>query len=524
MSTGRIQPGVVYLVGAGPGDPGLITARGLELLRVADLVAYDRLIPWQLLDEAPAGADKIFVGRAPGSAGPDQGSIETLLINAARQGKQVVRLKGGDPFVFGRGADEARALRAAGIEFEIVPGVTSATAVPAYAGIPVTQRGVARSFTVLTAHELTDAIDSADWRGLGDGPDTIVLLMGVAALRAAATRLIEEGRDPDEPAAIVEWGTTARQRTVIGTLRTIASLATEARIQPPATAIVGRVVNAREEIEWFERRPLLGLHVVVTRSASQARKLSHELARRGAEVIHFPTISILDPPSWTELDRSIQLLIEGYYRWVVFTSTNTVEKFFDRLHSTKHDSRAFGRTRVAAVGRATADLLAGHGIRPDLVPPKFTAEDLVAAMGHGSGGILVPRAAQAPDSLVRALRSAGWTPEEVVAYRNVAPKQAPAQLGTVKAGRFDVVTFTSASTARNFAKLVGPPTEIGLGPADPPGRIVACIGPVTAAEAEKRGLRVDIVAREHTVEGLVAALVEEAPRIRRRARDGNMGS
>lgn len=517
-----MTPGKVFLVGAGPGDPGLVTVRGLELLRAADVVAYDRLIPLDLLDEAPPGAERVFVGRQPGEPDRDEDTAN-VLIEAARAGKRVVRLKGGDPFVFGRGAEEARALRDAGIEFEVVPGVTSAIAAPAYAGIPVTQRGVARSFLVLSAHEVANDL-GVGWADTGGEPDTIVLLMSVASLRSAAKLLIEAGRDPDEPVAVIERATTARQRTVVGTLQTIASLAENARVQAPATTIVGRVVATREGIQWFERRPLFGLRVVVTRSRTQAHAFSSKLAEAGADVLHVPAITILDPTSWAELDHAIQLLIEGYYRWVVFTSANTVEKFFQRLRATRHDARAFGRTKVAAVGSYTAEVLTTFGISPDLVPAKFTADDLLTAIGHGTGGVLIPRAANAPQSIVPKLRAAGWTPEEVVAYRNVAARSPSPATEAVKAGEFDVVTFTSASTARNFAKLVGAPSKLGLSPRDRPERIVACIGPVTAAEAERRGFRVDVVATEHTTAGLVDALVERAPELRGRVRDGNIAT
>lgn len=492
------------------------------MLRRADVVAYDRLIPVELLNEAPDRAERIFVGRRPGEPPRDPAAEEAVVLDAARRGKRVVRLKGGDPFVFGRGAEEARTLREAGIEFEIVPGVSSAIAAPAYAGIPVTQRGVARSFVVLTAHDVASGLGSGEWTSVSDAADTIVLLMGVASLQTAARRLIEAGRDPNEPAAIVEWATTARQRTIVGTLQTIAARSEQAGISPPATAIVGRVVATREGIAWFERRPLFGVRVVVTRSRSQAHKLSSLLTDQGAGVLHVPTITILDPASWVEMDHAIQLLIESYYRWVIFTSANTVETFWQRLEATRHDARAFGRTKVAAVGSATADALAARGIRADLVPAKFTGDDLVAAIGHGSGGILVPRAANAPNTLVEKLKGAGWTPEEVVAYRNVPPRTAPALSEIVKTGDFDVVTFTSASTARNWTKVIAPPAALGLGPKDPPDRLVACIGPVTAAEAEKRGFRVDVVASEHTAEGLVSALIERAPEIRRRRGDGNI--
>jgi uroporphyrinogen III methyltransferase/synthase len=340
----------VFLVGAGPGDPGLITRRGLEILQSCDVVLYDRLVSSALLDEAPQRARKIFVGKKPGEASMPQARIDALIVEHAREGKSVVRLKGGDPFVFGRGADEAQALVAAGITFEIVPGVTSATAVPAYAGIPVTHSGVSSSFTVLTAQESADRPESwSRWRELATGAQTLVLLMGVSGLRDTAAKLIEAGRPPSEPAAVIQWGTTWGQRTIVGELAFIADLVEQSGIQPPAITVVGNVVRLRAAIEWFESRPLFARRIVVTRPRAQASKLGRMLRQEGAEVIHYPAIEIVDPPSWDEVDHAVEKLAGGHYTWVAFSSPNGVERFFDRLVELGYDARAF-RARVAGVG------------------------------------------------------------------------------------------------------------------------------------------------------------------------------
>jgi uroporphyrinogen III methyltransferase/synthase len=497
-------------VGAGPGDPGLITVRGLELLRSCDVVLYDRLVPPGLLDEVPPGAEKVFVGKRPGEVHSRQVVADALLIARAQAGKRVVRLKGGDPFVFGRGGEELEMLAAAGVPFEVVPGVTSAVAVPAYAGIPVTHRKMASSVAFLTAHEA--AAEPGAPSGAPEptaNADTLVFLMGVTALREVATRLIERGRASNEPAAVIEWGTTGRQRTVVGDLASIADIAREAGIKPPATTVVGQVVRLRETLNWFETRPLFGIRVVVTRPRAQAGPLVSMLAGLGAATITLPTIAIADPPSWDELDWAVKKLTEGFYAWVIFPSANGVEKLFARLHSSGHDARSFGGTKVAAVGRATADRLAEQGISADLVPERFTAEDLADSLGHGAGHVLIPRAADAPEEIVRILKMHAWTPEEVIAYRTMAAKAEGPAVRAVRAGDFDVVIFTSASTVRRFVEMLGSPSELGLGPRDDAGATVACIGPITAEAARDLGFRVDIVPAEHTSEGLVAALLAD---------------
>jgi uroporphyrinogen III methyltransferase/synthase len=509
MSPPEHATGRVYLVGAGPGDPGLITRRGLELLHSCDVVLYDRLVPEALVDEAPPHAERVFVGKRPGEVHSRQVVADALLIARAKEGRRVVRLKGGDPFVFGRGGEELEMLAAAGVPFEVVPGVTSAVAVPAYAGIPVTHRGLASSVAFVTAHEAADEPGgpSPTPEPVADA-DTLVLLMGVSALADVARRLIERGRPPTEPAALIEWGTTDRQRTVVGDLASIADLAREAGIRPPATAVIGEVVKLRDTLNWFENRPLFGLRVVVTRPRAQAGKLVSMLSGMGTETILLPTIAIADPDSWRELDWAVQKLAEGFYEWVIFPSANGVEKLWDRLTAAGRDARSFGGTKIAVVGTATAERLAGKGLRADLVPERFTAEDLAEALGHGAGHVLIPRAADAPQDVVRILEKHGWTPEEVVAYRTVTAAPEARRADAVRAGAFDVVIFSSASSAKGFVEMFGPPSELGLGPGEDASRLVACIGPVTADAARELGFRVDVVPAEHTSEGIVAALLQ----------------
>ncbi|MGH2748240.1 MAG: uroporphyrinogen-III C-methyltransferase [Actinomycetota bacterium] len=504
------RPGWVYLVGAGPGDPGLITRRGLELLRSCDVVLHDRLVAPELLDEARPTAERIFVGKAAGEPSLPQASIDALAVSHARAGRSVVRLKGGDPYVFGRGADEGQALAAAGIRFEIVPGVTSAIAAPAYAGIPVTHSGVSSSFAVVTAHESADRPASERrWRALAESADTIVLLMGVKALGESARKLIDAGRDPAEPAALVEWGTTSRQRVVAGELANIADLAEEAGIGPPATAIVGEVVRLRSALDWFSARPLFGKRIVVTRARHQARSLGDRLAQLGAHVLYLPVIEIADPPSWDEVDGAIKRLAEGLYSWIMLTSANAFEKLVERALDIGFDLKIFLHAKVAVVGRQTANLVEEHGLRVDKIPESFTGEGLARDFRRGQGRILLPRVAGAPGEIVEILRSAGWSVDEVVAYTNVVPAESPTA-DAIRTGEFDAVTFTSPSTVRNFVKLAGPPEDLGLSVADAPERLVACIGPKTAKAAEEAGMRVDATAAEPSAAGLAWALVGAA--------------
>jgi uroporphyrinogen III methyltransferase/synthase len=468
----------VYLVGAGPGDPGLLTVRGLELLQRADVVVHDRLAESSLLDLTPAQAERIDVGKRPG--GPvDQEAINAILVEKGSAGLEVVRLKGGDPFVFGRGGEEAQALAEAGVRFEVVPGITSAVAVPAYAGVPVTHRGLSTSFTVVTGHSRHEPEHETDWGALARAGDTIVVLMGVAHRSDIADALIEGGLPPDTPVCAVQWGTRPEQSTVRTTLAAMA----DTPMEPPSTIVIGKVAGL--ELTWFEDRPLFGVRVLVTRSRQQASGLSAGLRALGAQVVEVPTIAIVDPaPDHQKLLADSAGRV-GEYDWVVFTSANAVERFLPLVG----DARRFGAARIAAVGPATAAALAARSLIPDLTPPEAVADSLVAVFPDGPGRVLVPQGDLARPVLAEGLRQKGWQVDVVEAYRTV-PAPPPAT-----APEADVITFTSSSTVANFM-VMGLPV--------PP--LVACIGPVTAKTAEEHGLTVDVTADEHTVEGLIEAV------------------
>ena len=484
----------VYLVGAGPGDPGLLTVRGAEVLRTADVVVHDRLAETSLLELAPDGAERIDVGKSPG-APVAQDAINALLVDRARAGREVVRLKGGDPFVFGRGGEEAEALRAAGVPFEVVPGVTAAVAVPAYAGIPVTHRGLSTSFTVVTGHSRHTPDHDVDWEALARAGGTVVVLMGVAHRAEIARRLMEGGLAAGTPVAAVRWGTRPGQRTV----RTTLDRLHQVELEPPVTLVVGQVAGL--DLAWFESRPLFGRRVVVTRAREQASGLADRLRRLGAEVVHLPTIEIADPADGGA-DLAAAAARLHVYDWVGFTSANAVERLFAHLR----DARAFGGTRVAAIGPVTAGALAARGVVADLVPGRSTAEGLAEAFppavarpageeGGRQGRVLLPQAAAADDLLADALAAKGWAVEAVEAYLTLPATPAPEVVAA--AAKADAVAFTSSSTVDNYVDAAGTG-------AVPP--VVACIGPVTAATARRRGLDVTVVAGEQSVEGLVAAL------------------
>jgi len=477
----------VYLVGAGPGDPGLLTVRGAEVLRRAEVVVYDRLSVASLLDLAPPGAERVSVGKAPGRVPVPQEQINDLLVEHGRAHEHVVRLKGGDPFVFARGGEEASALAAAGVAFEIVPGVTSAVAVPAYAGVPVTHRGLATSFTVVTGHEDPWATSGTDWEAVARLGGTVVVLMGVATRGAIAERLQAGGMDPSTPVVAVRWGTRPAQRTVRGTLATLAGLP----VRSPATLVIGAVAGL--DLAWFERRPLFGRRVIVTRPAAQAGELAAALHDVGAEAVVRPAIAVGDPADGGAALRAAAGRL-GTYDWVVLTSANGASRLLDVVP----DARAFGGAGVAAIGPGTAAALAAGRIVADLVPERYVAEALLDALPPpppGGGRVLLARAAVARDVLPAGLRAAGWDVDVVEAYRT-----GPAPLGpddAAAAEDADAITFTSSSTVDAW---VG---GLGAGAVPP---VVACIGPVTAATARGHGLRVDVEAPVHTVPGLVDAL------------------
>jgi uroporphyrinogen III methyltransferase / synthase len=465
----------VYLVGAGPGDPGLLTCRGAELLARADVVVHDRLSEISLLDLAPAGAERIDVGKSPG-APVAQEEINALLVERGLRGQCVVRLKGGDPFVFGRGGEEAQALAAAGVPFEVVPGISAAVAVPAYAGIPVTHRALSTSFTVVTGHSRHAVDDDVDWDALARAADTIVVLMGVAHRAEIAARLQAGGLPASTPVAAIRWGTRPGQRTVRTTLGELAAVV----LEPPVTVVIGAVAGL--DLRWFEGRALFGRRVVVTRARAQASTLVEKLRALGAETIELPTIEIAGEP--------LHGLMPAAYDWVAFTSVNAVERVFAGLR----DARAFGAARVAAVGPGTAAALAARGVVADLVPQSAVAEALVEAFPAGAGRVLLPQAASARPVLADGLRAKGWAVDVVEAYRTVPAR--PSDDALAAAAKADAIAFTSSSTVTSW---------LALGATLPP--VVACIGPVTAATAAEHGVPVTVVAAEHTVDGLVDALV-----------------
>ncbi|HEU5252930.1 MAG TPA: uroporphyrinogen-III C-methyltransferase [Solirubrobacterales bacterium] len=496
------RPGVVYLVGAGPGDPGLMTARSLELIASADAVFYDRLIPPGALDGARPEAELVYVGKQPGVPSVPQEEIGERLIEAARGGRSVVRLKGGDPFVFGRGGEEGEALREAGIEFEVVPGVTAGVAATAYAGIPVTHRDDASAVAFVTGHEGPEKEESAlDWPALARFPGTLVFYMGVKRLAENAAALIEAGRDPDEPAAAIERGTWPGQRTVTATLGAIADLVVREEIKAPALIVVGEVARRREELAWLERRPLHGKRVVVTRARAQASGLATTLRGLGAEVVELPAIRI-EPRIESEEVRGVAGAL-GVYELVCLTSPNGVRLLFEAMEAAGVDARALAGVTVAAIGPGTARALAERGVLADVVPERFVAEGLIEALAdHEVAGarVLVARAAEARDVLPDALRERGAEVDVVALYETV--REQPGDEEVEAAQSADYVTFTSSSTVTNLTEALG-----DRFPAD--ARIVS-IGPITSETVRAAGLEVDVEAERHDVDGLLAALLADA--------------
>jgi uroporphyrinogen III methyltransferase/synthase len=480
----------VYLVGAGPGDPGLLTVRGAELLAAADCVVYDRLAAASLLELAPAGAELISVGKAPGRVEMDQEQINATLVDRGADGRTVVRLKGGDPFVFGRGGEEAEALAAAGITFEVVPGITSAIAAAAYGGIPVTHRGLSTHVTIVTGHEdPAKGRTDVDWGALARAGGTLVILMGVGHIVDIARLLVEGGRAPDTPVAAIRYGTRPEQTTIRATLGTIA----EVGVRAPSAIVVGAV--AALDLTWFESRPLFGRRIVVTRAREQVSGLRARLEQLGAAVIELPSISI-EP-----LDVAIPPL--GQYDWLVFTSANGVDAFFDRgLAPEGLDARALSGLQIAVVGPGTAVALQSRGLRADLVPERFVAESLLAAFPEperAGSRVLLARALAARDVLPDGLTTRGFAVDVLPVYRTSSAAPDPANLAAVRAGEFDAVTFTSSSTVTNFCTAVGPVPD--------PMPLVVSIGPITSATAVEQQLVVGAEAAEHTIDGVIDTLV-----------------
>lgn len=497
----------VYLVGAGPGDPGLITAKGLEVLRRAQVVVYDQLATPELLREAPPDAELIYVGKKARAHAVPQDQINHLLVEKARAGLTVVRLKGGDPFVFGRGGEEAEELAAAGVSFEVIPGVTSAVAVPAYAGIPVTHRRYTTLATFITGHEdPTKEESTIPWENLGGNPGTLVFLMGVKNLADNCQRLLAAGRDPQTPAAVIEKGTTPEQRTVTGTLTDIAGKAQAAGIAPPAILVVGGVVDLRERLRWWEPRPLWGKTAVVTRTREQASGLSRLLAAAGARCLEVPTLEIGPPDDFKPLDRAIQNL--DTYKWVIFTSANGVARFMQRLFEKGRDVRVFGGRRLAAIGPATAQALREYGLVADVVPARFQAEDLAAALLprlEPGVRVLLARAQIAREALPETLAKRLIKVHVAPVYQARRPAGLPEDFKPwLESGRVDILTFTSSATVHNFVGLVGRTRfqELAARAA------VAAIGPITAATLKEYGVTAQIEPADFTIPALAAAIVD----------------
>jgi uroporphyrinogen III methyltransferase/synthase len=517
------KKGVVYLVGAGPGDIGLLTIKGFKCLQKAEVVIYDFHLNAQVLNYINHDAEFIYAGKRGGKHTLIQDEINDVIVEKAKEGKIVCRLKGGDPFIFGRGGEEAQALSREGIRFEVVPGVSSSVAAPAYAGIPLTHRLYSSSFAVIPGYEDTTKEESAiDWSRLAQGVGTLVFLMAVKNIDVLKDKLIENGRSPDTPVAVIRWGTRPDQKTVVSTLKDIATVVREKEIKPPAVMVVGDVVNLRKELKWYEDKPLFGQRILVTREHSGGFE---ELEELGAEIMQFATVQVIPPETWDELDNAIKQV--DRYNWLVFTSSNGVEYFFRRLFDCGIDIRDLKGLKICAVGVKTAETIRKFGLKVDLIPEKFRAEGLIEAFlkEHGAKGIvqqknktekdslplkglriLLPRAEVAREVFPEKIREMGGIIDIPVAYRTVKPEIHGKRLRRfLKEGRITIATFTSSATYTNFREIMGDDADELL------KRVaIAVIGPVTAKTIEEAGLRVDIMPEDATVEAMVEAIKEWA--------------
>ena len=498
--------GKVYLVGAGPGDPKLITLKGIECLRRADVVIYDLLINVKLLEHCPVHTEKIYGGKMIGEQEERQTEIDDLMIRHATAGKTVVRLKGGDPFIFGRGGEEALTLVEAGIDFEVVPGITSAIAAPAYAGIPLTHRSYSSSVAFVTGHSAALKADSAiRWEQLATSVDTLVILMGVGHLREIAERLIQHGRSPNTPVSLVHWGTTPQQKTVTGTLVDIAQKAEAVNYRNPAVIVVGDVSILHKQLRWFDQKPLFGRRIIVTRARAQASDFAECLESYGAEVIQFPTIETQPIPDNAALDRAIAQL--ATYNWVIFTSVNAVQYFYRHLRENGKDARSLGNARICAVGQKTVAALDQIGIHADYVPSQYRGVVLAAELeGVAGQKILLPCASIAADDLPNGLRDRGAIVDTIPIYETIKVGAEGRETLEVDLhnGRIDMVTFTSSSTVTNFLEMFDSHSSAAL-----LNQVhIAVIGPSTEAAAKANGLTVDIVAKQAFVESLAEEIVE----------------
>lgn len=501
---GEFRPGTVCLVGAGPGDPTLVSVRGAIRIAQADVVLYDRLASPKLLALAQAGVELVSVGKMPDRHPIPQEEIQGLLVGHARAGKRVVRLKGGDPFVFGRGGEECEALAEAGIEFEVVPGITAAIAAPAYAGIPVTHRDWTATFALVTGHEdPTKPASNIDFAALAK-IGTVAFYMGVKQLAANTQQLIDAGLDPDTPAALIRWGTRPDQGTLVGTVATLADEAQRAGIQPPAMTVIGQVVTLRDRLNWFERRPLFGRRIVVTRTRQQASELTGKLMALGADVVEAPTIRIEPPDDFGSIDEALRRI--GEYDWLVLTSVNGVATMVGRMRACGLDARSLAGVRVAAIGSATADRLRDHFIEPEVVPDTFVAEALaesIIKLGDVRGRrFLLLRADIARPALRDALTRAGAVCDDLAIYRTAPADVLPAEVavGLVEGG-IDWITFTSSSTFANLLNLLDEQARARLRDVR-----LASIGPITSQTIRQAGYEPAVEAAVHTIDGLVDAI------------------
>jgi uroporphyrinogen III methyltransferase/synthase len=486
----------VYLVGAGPGDPDLITWKGRKLLAIADSILYDNLANEHLLDLAPKHCERIYVGKKKSVHAFPQEEICAMLIDRARRGLNVVRLKGGDPFIFGRGGEELEALADAGIPFEVVPGVTSPLGIAAYSGIPLTHRAHNKVLTFVTGHD----VQGIDWSKTGQ-TETLVIFMGIFSIREIAGELMRHGRSADTPAVAVRWGTRPDQETVTGTLASIADRIEEADLKPPATVIIGEVVGLREKLGWFEKLPLFGSRIVVTRAADQAGELSDRLRALGADPQELPLIALEPPADPGLLDRAIENLAS--YDWLIFTSVNGVRFFLDRLDQSRHDLRSL-KARICAIGPATRKAVEDLHVKVDLMPEEYVAESLVqafASQGLAGKRVLLPRAAVARDVIPVELAKLGAQVDVVEAYRNVVPPDAPARARELFSGakKPDWITFTSSSAVKNLLAIAGREALEGVK--------IASIGPITSSTLCAHGLNVDAEAKQFTLDGLIEAIL-----------------
>ncbi len=504
-----MKKGKVYLIGAGPGDIGLLTVKGMKCLQKAEVVVYDFHLNAQILNYINHDAEFIYAGKRGGHHAMTQDEINQALADRAKEGKIVCRLKGGDPFVFGRGGEEAEVLVKEGIEFELIPGVSSSIAAPAYAGIPLTHRKYSSSFAVITGNEdITKPESSIDWSNFANGFDTLVFLMGVKNIDAITSKLIEHGKSPDAPAAVVRWGTRPDQKTVVSTLKDIAGLVTEENIRPPAVMVIGDVVKLRDTLKWYEKKPLFGHRILITRQYTNDYEPLEDL---GAEIFEFPTIEIAPPESYRELDESIDKI--ETYNWIIFTSANGFKYFMQRLIDKNRDIRDLKGIKISAVGSTTAEKIQEYGLKVDMVPEEFNAEGLIKVFTQQSTvnslkgiKILLPRAEVAREVFPEKARELGGEIDTPAAYRAIKPEKHGKRLKRfLKEGRISVATFTSAATFNNFVDIMGEDaTEILK------DVTIAVIGPVTAKAIEKAGLTVSIMPKEATIKAMVDEIIQWA--------------